>query len=121
MSTLNFVPESITVSVVSGASLAFSVAVTHADGTPYDLSGYALTAPIQAPTVDRDAPGVTAFALAETNGTITLSLTADETQLLGAAYIGAPVAWSWYVWAQESGGGGAAVALVRGSLLMFRA
>jgi hypothetical protein len=99
--TLNFVPASITVNAVAGATLAFSVAVNHADGTPFDLTGYTITAPI-VPPEGIEAP-VGALTAATTDvGVITLSL--DDAQTLELGTQRYPSTWFAAVWLEDAGG-----------------
>ena len=108
--TLNFVPASITVRTTAGASLSFSVSARNSDGTPFDLSGYT----IEAPLLPREefVPPVAAFDVALTDvSTLTLSLADAQTLELGASFT--PVVWPWCVWIANEGG---RAQLVRGGL-----
>lgn len=120
MLTLNYVPASISVHAVIGTALSFSVGFRKPDGTPVDLTGLAITAPLVTPRVDGQPPLVPAFAVVVdlTSATLTLSLTGDDTRQLGEGYLGTPIAWDWYVWAE---GADTSTELARGGVLLFRA
>jgi len=114
MLTLDFTPASITVRVVVGASLAFSVTAKHADGTLFPLAGYTITAPF----LPRDSvtPPVDALTVELTDvATITLSLTSEQTQQLAANYVQSPLVWNWVVWLTNEG---ERIAMLRGGLML---
>lgn len=100
MTLLNFIPASITVASVANADLSFSIGVQNADGTPFDLTGYTITAPISSP--DSIAPPVPDFTATNPDaGIITLALTAAETGELGAVPYRSGT-WEWSVWIQSA-------------------
>jgi hypothetical protein len=118
--TLNYISASIGVRCTIGTSLSFSLGIQNRDGTPFDLAGYTLSAPIESPHVEGVAPLVASFSLSvdPVTSTITLSLDGGQTRQLGAAYIGTPIPWAWYLWGENVVGG---TVLARGELLLFHA
>jgi hypothetical protein len=112
MQTLDFTPASITVRVVVGSTVGFGIAAKRADGTPFDLSGYTITAPFLA--CAGAPPPVPAFTVVAVDASsISLSLTAAECALLGDGC--SPVSWSWSCWADSPA---QRLELVRGSLAL---
>lgn len=114
MLTLDFTPASVTVRVITGASLAFSVTTKKADGSLFPLDGYTITAPF----LPRDgaAPAVAAFTVTLTDiATIKLSLTSEETLELTANYVQTPLVWNWATWLESAAG---RIAMLRGGLIL---
>jgi hypothetical protein len=110
MLTLNFIPASISVKTVIGATVAFSVTAKHADGTDFDLSEYTITAPFIGP-----AP-VTGFTVVPGGiSTVTLKLTAAESEALGGGYVNTPLTWPWACWIERPG---ERTEMVRGGLVL---
>jgi len=114
MYTLDFTPSPpITVRVVTGATVGFSLGVKYADGTPVDLTAFTITAPFLAR--GEIAPPVAAFTVVQTDASsLALSLTADECGLLGDVHT--PVSWSWPCWAELASG--ERIELVHGTLAL---
>ena len=114
MQTLDYTPSPpITVRVVTGATVGFGLTVRYADGTPVDLSAYTITAPF----LERSgvAPPVVGFTVVQTDiASLSLSLTADESERLGDLH--SPVSWSWPCWAELATG--ERIELVHGTLAL---
>lgn len=138
--TLNYVPASLTVTALAGASIAFTLQCRNADGSPFDLAGYTVEAPF-APRLDT-APPVAGWTTATelTTSTVTLSLDAAQSAELGPVPIVpasppptppavpttiAPPAQTvsqWVVWlAKDVAGVTTRTALSRGGLVLERA
>jgi hypothetical protein len=95
--TINLIPAVVQLRSAIGASVGLRIRATHADGTPFDLSAYTVTAPIKP---DAATPAVAGWAVYVEAGTaVVLSLSAADTTALGPG--GRSTAWHWDVWLQH--------------------
>lgn len=74
------------------ASVAMKMNAMKKDGTAFDLTPYAVTAPFVS---DAFTPPVEAWTVLVEGGSVRLSLTKAETAALAPA---GPVTWHWAVW-----------------------
>src|SRR4249920_104223 len=91
---INLVPAMVQIRSAIGASVGLRLRATHGDGTAFDLTPYAVEAPIKAEGAE---PPVPAWAVVVEDGTaILLNLSSADTTTLGPG--GRAIMWHWDVW-----------------------
>jgi hypothetical protein len=96
---INFVPSIVQLRSAIGASVAVRLEAEHADGTPFDLTPYTVTAPF---TPNASPPPVSAWSVTVDQAAAVLSLTDEDTALLAPS--GRSVVWRWVVWLDSASG-----------------
>jgi hypothetical protein len=100
---INFIPATIQLRSAIGASVAIRLKAKYKDGTPVDLTPYAVTAPFV--TDDGTAPPVPGWAVVlegpPEDSAIHLSLAGPDTEALAPA--DRSVTWHWVVWLANTG------------------
>jgi len=94
MNQINLIPAAVQIRAAIGASVAIRLNAFKADGTPFDLTPYTITAPFGAGDGATPTPG--AWVVTVEASSVLLTLSAADTATL--APLGKSMTWHWDVW-----------------------
>lgn len=95
--TINLIPAELSIRAAIGASVSIRFDASNADGTPFDLTLYTVTAPFS--PAGATPPPVAAWATSVDPATpSTLFLSLGELDTAALAPTGKSITWHWAVW-----------------------
>ena len=94
MNQINLVPAAVQIRVAIGASVGLRLKGVDADGAPFDLTPYTVTAPFS--HGDGLAPPIAGWAVVVEGTAILLNVSPDDTAALAPS--GRSTSWHWDVW-----------------------
>lgn len=98
MNQINLIPAAVKIRAAISASVAIRLKAEQSDGTPFDLTPYAVTAFFSG--VGATVPPIAGWTIAREPSTIHLSLTEADT--LALAPNNQSASWHWDVWLENT-------------------
>jgi len=95
VSQIKLIPAEVQLTSAIGASVAIRINAYTADGQPFDLTPYTITAPFISPNGSPAVPPIEEWAMVLETSSVHLSVTREDT--LALAPIGSTT-WHWAVW-----------------------